>query len=192
MQLLRLLRGDGDEILNDVSPNRSISSQSQDGHARPISLVPTLSRTLPRLQSFPPDPDTSCSRNHAMSSPSIAGELISSSRPQSTPPSDSYSIGDHPEVARPYSKREREACLERYRRKRANRKPEGYIRYAVRKQLADARPRVKGRFAKRSCPTHPYAMPPHRPTSAFSRTPFNSAPLEAWDDLSVDMIDWSS
>lgn len=47
---------------------------------------------------------------------------------------------------------EREARLTRYREKRKNRRFEKTIRYASRKAYAESRPRVKGRFAKRSSP----------------------------------------
>lgn len=45
---------------------------------------------------------------------------------------------------------EREARVMRYREKRKNRKFEKTIRYASRKAYAESRPRIKGRFAKRS------------------------------------------
>ncbi|KAJ8758720.1 hypothetical protein K2173_000441 [Erythroxylum novogranatense] len=45
---------------------------------------------------------------------------------------------------------EREARVMRYREKRKNRKFEKTIRYASRKAYAETRPRIKGRFAKRS------------------------------------------
>lgn len=45
---------------------------------------------------------------------------------------------------------DREARVLRYREKRKNRKFEKTIRYASRKAYAEARPRVKGRFAKRN------------------------------------------
>ena len=45
---------------------------------------------------------------------------------------------------------EREARVLRYREKRKNRKFEKTIRYASRKAYAEVRPRIKGRFAKRS------------------------------------------
>ncbi|KQJ83376.1 zinc finger protein CONSTANS-LIKE 3 [Brachypodium distachyon] len=46
--------------------------------------------------------------------------------------------------------REREARLMRYREKRKSRRFEKTIRYASRKAYAETRPRVKGRFAKRT------------------------------------------
>ena len=46
--------------------------------------------------------------------------------------------------------REREARLMRYREKRKIRRFEKTIRYASRKAYAETRPRVKGRFAKRT------------------------------------------
>lgn len=45
--------------------------------------------------------------------------------------------------------KEREARLMRYREKRKNRRFDKTIRYASRKAYAEARPRIKGRFAKR-------------------------------------------
>ncbi|XP_062025095.1 zinc finger protein CONSTANS-LIKE 4 [Rosa rugosa] len=67
--------------------------------------------------------------------------------------SDPYpkSIGDqlsHPAVQ--ISSADREARVLRYREKRKNRKFEKTIRYASRKAYAETRPRIKGRFAKRT------------------------------------------
>lgn len=50
----------------------------------------------------------------------------------------------------PVSGLDREARVLRYREKRKNRKFEKTIRYASRKAYAETRPRIKGRFAKRS------------------------------------------
>ncbi|KAL0297386.1 UNVERIFIED_CONTAM: Zinc finger protein CONSTANS-LIKE 5 [Sesamum radiatum] len=50
----------------------------------------------------------------------------------------------------PVSGVDREARVLRYREKRKNRKFEKTIRYASRKAYAETRPRIKGRFAKRS------------------------------------------
>ncbi|XP_073042691.1 zinc finger protein CONSTANS-LIKE 3-like [Primulina eburnea] len=52
--------------------------------------------------------------------------------------------------ANPASGLDREARVLRYREKRKNRKFEKTIRYASRKAYAETRPRIKGRFAKRS------------------------------------------
>lgn len=53
-------------------------------------------------------------------------------------------------VATPISGMDREARVLRYREKRKNRKFEKTIRYASRKAYAETRPRIKGRFAKRT------------------------------------------
>ncbi|CAI0376561.1 unnamed protein product [Linum tenue] len=50
----------------------------------------------------------------------------------------------------PLSAVDREARVMRYREKRKNRKFEKTIRYASRKAYAETRPRIKGRFAKRT------------------------------------------
>ncbi|KAF8723728.1 hypothetical protein HU200_021696 [Digitaria exilis] len=49
-----------------------------------------------------------------------------------------------------FSSMDREARVLRYKEKKKNRKFEKTIRYATRKTYAEARPRIKGRFAKRS------------------------------------------
>jgi len=48
------------------------------------------------------------------------------------------------------SRIDREARVMRYREKRKNRKFEKTIRYASRKAYAETRPRIKGRFARRT------------------------------------------
>lgn len=53
-------------------------------------------------------------------------------------------------VPSPVSGLDREARVMRYREKRKNRKFEKTIRYASRKAYAETRPRIKGRFAKRT------------------------------------------
>ncbi|KAF0902645.1 hypothetical protein E2562_018274 [Oryza meyeriana var. granulata] len=74
-----------------------------------------------------------------------------------TPPSHSVSsvdVGVVPErgerAAAPAMGEGREARLMRYREKRKNRRFEKTIRYASRKAYAETRPRIKGRFAKRT------------------------------------------
>lgn len=49
-----------------------------------------------------------------------------------------------------YDKSDREARVLRYREKRKNRRFEKTIRYASRKAYAETRPRIKGRFVKRT------------------------------------------
>ncbi|WOG84024.1 hypothetical protein DCAR_0103204 [Daucus carota subsp. sativus] len=65
----------------------------------------------------------------------------------------SNNITQHPNsepLPNPVSGLDREARVMRYREKRKNRKFEKTIRYASRKAYAETRPRIKGRFAKRS------------------------------------------
>ncbi|KAK4753903.1 hypothetical protein SAY87_002007 [Trapa incisa] len=56
----------------------------------------------------------------------------------------------HEIQATPLSKMDREARVLRYKEKRKNRKFEKTIRYASRKAYAETRPRIRGRFVKRS------------------------------------------
>ena len=55
-----------------------------------------------------------------------------------------------PAISTPAVAGDREARVMRYREKRKNRRFEKTIRYASRKAYAEARPRIKGRFAKRT------------------------------------------
>lgn len=60
------------------------------------------------------------------------------------------SLGKSESVAVAVFGMDREARVMRYREKRKNRRFEKTIRYASRKAYAETRPRIKGRFAKRS------------------------------------------
>lgn len=51
-----------------------------------------------------------------------------------------------------YSPRSRQELLRKYMTKRAKRLSQNKVRYRVRKTLANARPRVKGRFVKTEQP----------------------------------------
>lgn len=64
----------------------------------------------------------------------------------------------------------REARVLRYKEKRKNRKFEKTIRYASRKAYAESRPRIKGRFAKRTDPDKDQ-MYPMVPDTGFGVVP---------------------
>ncbi|XP_047076453.1 zinc finger protein CONSTANS-LIKE 3-like [Lolium rigidum] len=65
-------------------------------------------------------------------------------------PTDGAVVAGGMVAATPVTGEGREARLMRYREKRKNRRFEKTIRYASRKAYAESRPRVKGRFAKRT------------------------------------------
>ncbi|KAL2252344.1 UNVERIFIED_CONTAM: Zinc finger protein CONSTANS-LIKE 2 [Sesamum indicum] len=71
---------------------------------------------------------------------------------QTRPPKGTIELFSGPPVQIPtqLSPTDREARVLRYREKKKNRKFEKTIRYASRKAYAETRPRIKGRFAKRS------------------------------------------
>lgn len=54
------------------------------------------------------------------------------------------------QMAQQFTPMDREARVLRYREKRKTRKFQKIIRYASRKAYAETRPRIKGRFAKRT------------------------------------------
>lgn len=66
--------------------------------------------------------------------------------------------------------KEREARLMRYREKRKNRRFHKTIRYASRKAYAETRPRIKGRFAKRTTDAEDDALEHDGPFSPASST----------------------
>ncbi|CAN6201805.1 unnamed protein product [Urochloa humidicola] len=67
-------------------------------------------------------------------------------------PAGAISFFSDPSLQMPlhFTPMDREARVLRYKEKKKNRKFEKTIRYATRKTYAEARPRIKGRFAKRS------------------------------------------
>lgn len=70
----------------------------------------------------------------------------------SRPPKGTIDLFSSPPIQMPaqFSPMDREARVLRYREKRKTRKFEKTIRYASRKAYAETRPRIKGRFAKRT------------------------------------------
>lgn len=74
-----------------------------------------------------------------------------------------------------FSSMDREARVLRYKEKKQARKFQKTIRYATRKAYAEARPRVKGRFAKRSDIEHEVnhmLSPPVLPESSYGTVPW--------------------
>nr|AIE41594.1 zinc finger protein CONSTANS-LIKE 3 [Lagerstroemia indica] len=90
---------------------------------------------------------TSQSISQSVSSSSLEVGVVPDHNPMGDV-SDSFAKNDA--VPIPVSGLDREARVLRYREKRKNRKFEKTIRYASRKAYAETRPRIKGRFAKRS------------------------------------------
>ncbi|KAK4409788.1 Zinc finger protein CONSTANS-LIKE 2 [Sesamum angolense] len=88
--------------------------------------------------------------DHAGVVPEPATSEVSVS--QTRPPKGTIELFSGPPVLIPtqLSPTDREARVLRYREKKKNRKFEKTIRYASRKAYAETRPRIKGRFAKRS------------------------------------------
>nr|GMC91341.1 zinc finger protein CONSTANS-LIKE 5 [Ipomoea batatas] len=94
------------------------------------------------------------SLSHSVSSSSLDAGVV----PDGSAASEiSYSLGqnvaggvDLSNTATQLVGKEREAKVLRYREKRKNRRFEKTIRYASRKAYAETRPRIKGRFAKRT------------------------------------------
>ncbi|KAL2925825.1 Zinc finger protein CONSTANS-LIKE 4 [Bienertia sinuspersici] len=94
------------------------------------------------LSSFSNQPSLS----HSVSSSSLDFGVV----PDASTLTDVASIGYEKQQQMKMIGMDREARVLRYREKRKNRKFEKTIRYASRKAYAETRPRIKGRFAKRS------------------------------------------
>lgn len=88
-------------------------------------------------------PDTNCNSMSDTSYPSM--KQVSGGGGGAT-----ATTGNQVNPATQLSGMDREARVLRYREKRKNRKFEKTIRYASRKAYAETRPRIKGRFAKRT------------------------------------------
>ncbi|XP_074296155.1 zinc finger protein CONSTANS-LIKE 3-like isoform X2 [Silene latifolia] len=93
------------------------------------------------------------SLSHSMSSSSIEYGVV----PDANPMTDVGTAGVMEKQQMKMMGMDREARVLRYREKRKNRKFEKTIRYASRKAYAETRPRIKGRFAKRSDISQPTA-----------------------------------
>ncbi|KZV39927.1 zinc finger protein CONSTANS-LIKE 4-like [Dorcoceras hygrometricum] len=90
---------------------------------------------------------TSQSISHSVSSSSLDAGVV----PEHHVTAEVSNGFENSEIApTPLSGVDREARVLRYREKRKNRRFEKTIRYASRKAYAETRPRIKGRFAKRS------------------------------------------
>ncbi|XP_027353981.1 zinc finger protein CONSTANS-LIKE 4 [Abrus precatorius] len=88
--------------------------------------------------------------SHSVSSSSMEVGVVPDGNTMSEISNCSYSKVAAVTVTAQFSAADREARVLRYREKRKNRKFEKTIRYASRKAYAETRPRIKGRFAKRS------------------------------------------
>ncbi|KAB1204769.1 Zinc finger protein CONSTANS-LIKE 4 [Morella rubra] len=147
-----------------VDPKLEAQEQNSSGTD---GVVPVQSKSVhqpPLLNDRCFEIDFSKPYAYGYSAPCISQSVSSSSLDVGVVPdgstltevSDSYSkpIGSVSESgitrAVQISAADREARVLRYREKRKNRKFEKTIRYASRKAYAETRPRVKGRFAKRS------------------------------------------
>ncbi|XP_074579251.1 zinc finger protein CONSTANS-LIKE 3-like [Curcuma longa] len=91
-----------------------------------------------------PEPDLSFCHSES-SETAVVPEVSQAARSAGLPDTPSHNNWD-PAAARA----EREARLMRYREKRKSRRFEKTIRYASRKAYAEARPRVRGRFVRRT------------------------------------------
>ncbi|KAK7311924.1 hypothetical protein RJT34_10399 [Clitoria ternatea] len=88
--------------------------------------------------------------SHSVSSSSMEVGVVPDGNTMSEISNCSYNKVAAVTVTAQFSAADREARVLRYREKRKNRKFEKTIRYASRKAYAETRPRIKGRFAKRT------------------------------------------
>ncbi|KAL1553849.1 zinc finger protein CONSTANS-LIKE 5-like [Salvia divinorum] len=91
--------------------------------------------------------NTAASLSHNVSSSSMDVGFVPDGNTETSYPFTLSSIANH---VTPAAGMDREARVLRYKEKRKNRKFEKTIRYTSRKAYAETRPRVKGRFAKRT------------------------------------------
>ncbi|XP_073004213.1 zinc finger protein CONSTANS-LIKE 4-like [Typha latifolia] len=146
----------GDYFFSDVEPYLDLEyASSVDAHYHHTdSVVPVHAKSAgagvgfkPSYTAFPAQ-----SLSHSMSSSEVGVVPDASGVADVTKP---YGGGKGEEkvaapMTIPSAAVDREARVLRYREKRKNRRFEKTIRYASRKAYAEARPRIKGRFAKRT------------------------------------------
>ncbi|KAG5018549.1 hypothetical protein AAZX31_06G056700 [Glycine max] len=124
------------------------SSATADG------VVPVQSNFEPFTYGYKYNTTLSQSQSHmsqSVSSPSsMEVGVVPDGNTMSEISNCSYSKVAPVTVTAQFSAADREARVLRYREKRKNRKFEKTIRYASRKAYAETRPRIKGRFAKRT------------------------------------------
>uniref|UniRef100_A0A1D1XFD4 Zinc finger protein CONSTANS-LIKE 2 n=1 Tax=Anthurium amnicola TaxID=1678845 RepID=A0A1D1XFD4_9ARAE len=173
------LGGEVDEYLDLVEYNSGGENQNQESHGKPEgsdSVVPVQSFEGPyqqlqqqQQQNFHVDVEhyeapkagfnytaflthsVSLSSMEASTVPDAAGG--EAGNPHGRHPKGTIDFFGGPAVQMPTTfatTMDREARVLRYREKRKTRKFEKTIRYASRKAYAETRPRIKGRFAKRS------------------------------------------
>jgi len=158
-----------DAVLGALPPNTPITPELSN-HMTQAQQIPVVVRRVksePNLMVEPPSPISSVTEGSVTSSPPAAipiahpsqqqsGMTMAISRPTSIPSPNTSCVsissntsGDVlPSVAQ--RKQLRAKALARFRSKRASRSFAKRVRYECRKQLADSRPRVKGRFVKKS------------------------------------------
>ncbi|CAA0814987.1 CONSTANS-like 4 [Striga hermonthica] len=141
----------GDEPRNRYSADGVVPVQSSKAESGPGHYPGPVVDGFPtyEMDSSVPKPFmynfTAQSLSQSVSSSSMEVGVV----PEQTAMSEK-SEADPPPSPVPVSGLNREARVLRYREKRKNRNFEKTIRYASRKAYAETRPRIKGRFAKRS------------------------------------------
>ncbi|XP_059637129.1 zinc finger protein CONSTANS-LIKE 4-like [Cornus florida] len=163
MKSIELLFSDSDQFLNLDYPipfNTQFHQEQRNSGADSVVPVQTVKAPLPeKMMKYSPD---NCFEIDFTQSKMSSSSMDVGVVPEGSSMSDmSYSFGQNmsssmdlggsamSQVSQP-SGLDREARVLRYREKRKNRKFEKTIRYASRKAYAETRPRIKGRFAKRT------------------------------------------
>ncbi|CAK9138502.1 unnamed protein product [Ilex paraguariensis] len=157
---LDLMSGDGKQQIQNhqqysCGADRVVPVHGEDGLRRPqvegpvVDGFPTsevdYSGSKPFMYNF-----TSQSISQSVSSSSLDVGVVPDHNAMADV-SNSFAVKNTTDtVPNPLCGMDREARVMRYREKRKNRKFEKTIRYASRKAYAETRPRIKGRFAKRS------------------------------------------
>ncbi|KAF8008539.1 hypothetical protein BT93_K2260 [Corymbia citriodora subsp. variegata] len=142
----------GDAFWNEVDPflGSKCGGSMATGRVDSECLVPVRAKALdPPVTARYPHQSGKCSDVDF----STSGESASTSLDFGIVPDENPGLPETPRsshrLAHQLSGADREARVLRYREKRKNRRFGKTIRYASRKAYAEARPRIKGRFAKR-------------------------------------------
>lgn len=146
-----------DAVLGTLPPNTPITPEPHNHSTQQVPVVVRRVKSEPNLMLEPPSPISSVTEGSVSSTPPPHQSATSLSLPNPMPSTISLSSAATsgssdgsalPSVAQ--RKQLRAKALARFRSKRASRSFAKRVRYECRKQLADSRPRVKGRFVKKS------------------------------------------
>ncbi|KAJ6814274.1 zinc finger protein CONSTANS-LIKE 2 isoform X1 [Iris pallida] len=132
---------------------QKLQADGREQAAKSEALVPVQSSVLPKKNDGFISYSAQCVSLSSMEASHMVPNATDNTNAYAQPPKGAMELFSSPLLHVPggqFFPMDREARVLRYREKKKNRKFEKTIRYASRKAYAEARPRIKGRFARRT------------------------------------------